>query len=147
MVEWLFILPKTGINQVYNITTINHLYAVNNYHGFFGHCSTFQPPTTAVWGYRPPQVGSLEFEAPDLTRNPSQAFGTNILLMAQKPGVHQLRLVNDPPIIYQGSFLSQVVVWDVWTINNNDWVWPSLIKSENWWQKWNGNCFYLWKEK
>ena len=34
-----------------------------------------------------------------------------VLLMVQKSGVHQLRLVVYP-IIYEGFYTSQVVVWD-----------------------------------
>ena len=41
-----------------------------------------------------------------------------ILLMVQKSGVHQLRLVVYLPIIFRVSKTSQVVVKDFWTINS-----------------------------
>ena len=40
-----------------------------------------------------------------------------VLLMVQKSGIHQLRLVAFP-IIYRVLYIQPVVAWDFWTINS-----------------------------
>ena len=42
-----------------------------------------------------------------------------ILLMVQKSGKHQLRLVGFP-IIHKVLYIQTVVVWDFWTINSSE---------------------------
>ena len=56
-----------------------------------------------------------------------QLQGTNILLMVQKSGDHQLRLIVYP-IIYRVSYAFLVVVWDFGTINS---IPPNGSRSEN----------------
>ena len=48
---------------------------------------------------------------------PSVRAWGEILLMDQKSGVHQLRLVVYP-IVYRVLYIQTVAVWDFWTINS-----------------------------
>ena len=93
-----------------------------------------------------------------------------LLLMVQKCGGYQLRLVVYP-IIYNRFDTSQVVVWDFWTINSRfyylllllvklvsqwvqqtgststpNWLWKKTLHGclEKWWKTWLLVCWIIW---